>query len=263
MSSRALQISLVSATLATLVLFVYLRRYEQRMSGGDRVPVLVLRTAVERGQLLEDEMLAMREIPVAYLETRAVHATDRAKVVGLPLATALEPAQGLLWTDLALAGRARDLSSLVQPGKRAVTLLVRGAFDGRDHALIRPGDYVDVLVNLSDGTGRGVERRGSRVLLQRILVLAVGAQTVAAPAGRGSAGGNPLTLSLEVQQAQKLSLAVERGSISVVLRNPEDTQILEDPPRVVASMLSDDADALPGDSRAHPSTMPVPIFGAR
>jgi pilus assembly protein CpaB len=236
MDRRALQIALVSATLATLLLVLYLRRYERELSGGERLPVLALRKSLQRGELLTDEALTVREIPVAYLEGRAVHAQDRSRVLGLPVGVALEPAQSLMWSDLAIGGQVRDLSGLIQPGKRAVTVLARGAFDGRDLALIQPGDYVDVLVTLDDGSGR--ERRGSRVLLQRVLVLAVGAQTLSGLPARAQGGGNPLTFSLDIQQAQRLSLAVERGVISVLLRNPEDTLILENPPRVADPTLS-------------------------
>src|SRR5690606_18792896 len=151
MDRRALHIALVCATLATLLLALYLRRYERELSGGEKVLVLALRKSVARGELLSDEALAVREIPMAYLEARAVRAAERSKVLGLPVAVPLEPAHGLLWSDLAIGGQARDLSALVQPGKRAVTVLARGAFDGRDHALIHPGDYVDVLVTLDDG----------------------------------------------------------------------------------------------------------------
>jgi len=260
MDRRALQIALISATLASLLLVLYLRRYERELSGGERVPVLALRKSLQRGELLSEEALAVREIPIAYLEARAVRASERSKVLGLPVGVPLEPAQGLLWSDLAIAGQARDLSSLVQPGKRAVTVLARGAFDGRDLALIHPGDYVDVLVTLDDGDGRRGDRRGSRVLLQRVLVLAVGGQTLAGIEPRPNSGSNPLTLSLEIQQAQKLSLAIERGSISVVLRNSEDALILENPPRVSAAMLS--GDGVPIDLPA-PSTQPVNLGDIR
>ncbi|HTV25980.1 MAG TPA: Flp pilus assembly protein CpaB [Polyangiaceae bacterium] len=259
MDRRALQIALTCATLATLLLVLYLRRYERELSGGERVAVLALRKSLARGELLSDEALAVREIPMAYLEGRAVRATERSKVLGLPVAAPLEPAQGLLWSDLAIAGQTRDLSSLVQPGKRAVTVLARGNFDGRDHALVHPGDYVDVLVTLDDGESRRGDRRGSRVLLQRVLVLAVGEQTVAGVDPNAHSGSKPLTLSLDIQQAQKLSLAIDRGVISVVLRNPEDALILENPPRVSAWMLSGDA---PVEVPA-PSAQPVNLGDIR
>jgi Flp pilus assembly protein CpaB len=92
-----------------------------------------------------------------------------------------------------------------------------------------------------------------------VLVLAVGGQTVAGIESRQNTGSNPLTLSLELQQAQKLSLAIERGSISVVLRNPEDTLILENAPRMGATSLSEGfAIDLPP-----PSTQPVNLGDIR
>jgi pilus assembly protein CpaB len=241
MNRRALYIALGAATLATLLLVLYLRRYEQELSGGERVAVLAVRQSLRRGELLSDDVLTVREIPMAHLEPRAIRAEEKAQVLGLPVGVALEPPQGLFWSDLAIAGQARNLADSLELGKRAVTVLARGAFDGRDLALISPGDYVDVLVTLLDGEGRGMHRRASRVLLQRILVLAVGSQT-APGAAAAMQGSNPLTLSLDLQEAQKLSLAIERGTISVVLRNPEDKQISENPAVVTASMLIDDAE---------------------
>lgn len=243
MNRRALLVAVVMAAVAASCLVLYLQRFEREVSGGDRLPVLVVRKALDRGDLLLMDSLVVREIPIAYVESRAIRASEKSKVLGLPVNAALEPGQSLFWSDLAITSQKRDLSSLVQPGKRGVTVIARGAFDGRDHALIGPGDYVDVLATL-EGIARGaLEGQGSVVLLQRVLVLAVGGQTHAP--SQGSVGGNtpayrskPLTLSLDLQEAQLLSLAIDRGTISVVLRNPDDTRVVENAPHVSAGLLS-------------------------
>ncbi len=235
MNRRALLVALFLAACGTALLVVYLHRYEREMSGGDRVNLLTLVKAVPRGALISDDMLATRAVPVAYVEDRAVKAAERAKVIGLPAATALSPQQGLLWTDLAITTEERDLSSLVQPGKRGVTVHATGFNDAPGSALIRPGDYVDVIVTTVESSDP--REQTSVVPLQRVLVLAVGEETSGASNlelhGRGLERGEKLlTLSLSLQEAQLLALALEKGRLSVAVRNVADPAVQSDVPDV-------------------------------
>ncbi len=92
--------------------------------------------------------------------------------------------------------------------------------------MVRPGDYVDVIAVLPDpNAGFNSDTRAAIVLLQRVLVLASGYETspdaidVAAKDRRPEA---ILTLSLKLEQAQAVAVAMEKGAIQVVLRNPND-----------------------------------------
>lgn len=239
MNRRALSIALFLAACGTALLVVYLRRYEREMSGGEPVRVLTLLQAVERGAVITEPMLATRDVPIAYVEDRAVRAAERAKVLGLEAAASLRPQQSLLWTDLAVATEARDLSALVQPGKRGVTVRASGFEDTPGSALVRPGDYVDVIVTSLESDD--LRQQVSAVLLQRVLVLAVGERTDAPPAdalgpclGRSD---RQLTLSLGLAEAQRLALASEKGRLSVAVRNAADPAVQADVPDVNASTL--------------------------
>lgn len=247
---RALWGSLILAAFGTVLLLVYLRRFELETSGGPPVEVLTLVRAVERGQPLTEDMLATRRVPIAYVEERAVKATERAKVLGLPTVNILGPQHTLFWTDLAITSEERDLSRLVQPGKRAVTVPAAGVNDTRGNSLIRPGDYVDVIVTTVD-QGAKADVAAS-VLLQRVLVLAVGERTSAgldvAPSSRLGRNEKPLTLSLSLSEAQLLALALERGRLSVAVRNVEDPAIQDDIPDIPGSALL--------NPRARPSVPP-------
>lgn len=245
MNRRALSLAVVLALLGAALLALYMRRFEREMSGGEPVEVLMVVKPIERGAVLRDEMLAVRAVPAAYVEDRAVKAGERAKILGLESALALSPQQTLLWTDLAITTEDRDLSALVQPGKRGVTVRAAvGADDMRGNALIRPGDYVDVIATMPPK--QLGEERTSSVLLQRILVLAVGQETQATasldPKQRESAFGardKVLTLSLNLEEAQLLSLALERGRLSVAVRSPDDPWTQNDIPDVKVSALFD------------------------
>lgn len=239
MNRRAFLVASLLAVISVTLILLYMRRFEREMSGGERVELLVTLRPIQRRTVIKDDMLATREVPMAYVETRAIRAKDRAKVIGLPAEVSLEPQQTLMWSDLAISTEQRDLSSLVQPGKRALTVLAGGSSDRDGQTLIRPGDYVDVILTLEDASSA---QKTSVVLLQRILVLAVGTNTDAAGATASSsrrASDRALTLSLNLQEAQLVSLAIQQGDLSVAVRPPDEPTVLEDVPDMKATTLLD------------------------
>jgi len=83
--------------------------------------------------------------------------------------------QTLFWTDLENASlERRDLSSLVTPGYRAV--YVRAMREDQGSALIRPGDYVDVIVTSATSRPAEIPEPPSS-FCKRVLVLANGLYT--------------------------------------------------------------------------------------
>ena len=240
MNKIALLVAFVAAIAGAVLLFLYLRRYEEEVSGGTKITVLVARKQIDPGQVLADgdEMLATRDIPQAYLEDRAIRNSERARVVGLRVAMRVQAGQTLMWTDLAVAtDDRRDLSSLVQNGMRA--LIIRASNDA-SFALIRPGDRVDVISTISEGQAQ--DQKLTRVLLQNVLVLAVGldmGNDTPSARPRNDRSDQAMTLSVNLEQAQLLSLAMEKGRLSVALRNPDDVRISEGLVEMNSGMLLD------------------------
>jgi pilus assembly protein CpaB len=242
----ALVISLVLGIAGIGLLSAYLHRFEVEKSGGAPVSVLVIAEAVKRDAPLAEGALSVREIPAAYVDSRAIRATDKKRILGITAVNALQPGQTLTWTDVAVGGgERRSLSSLVQPGFRAFNLKTRP--DGSTFDLVEPGDRVDLI---STVTGSGGQRTTS-LLLQNVLVLAVGANTGdEAPGPRAARGAEQrrelvLTLSLKVENAQLLALSLDKGPVSIAVRNPDDVRLLEAA-----------ADIVPGAVEA-PSRLPL------
>ncbi len=239
MYRRALLIALASAAVAVALFALYLKRYEQEASGGERVRLLVALRPLERGKPVTDDALGVREVPHAYVEDRSIREADKAKILGLRVGSLVQAQETLLWTDLAVASEdRRDLSALVQPGRRATTLHVRDEGTG---SMVRPGDYVDVIAVIG-ASGSSSDARSASVLLQHVLVLAAGNSTTPEPTidvKAGDARSGQLTLSVTLAEAQLLALAAERGTLSVVLRGPEDGQAVERVPEVTLTSLAD------------------------
>jgi pilus assembly protein CpaB len=262
MNRKAFLVASVLAVISVTLVLLYMRRFERETSGGELIELLVAVKPIKRETVIKEDMLSTREVPVAYVETRAVRARDRAKVIGLPAEVSLEPQQTLMWTDLAINTEHRDLSELVQPGKRALTVLAGGSSDRDGNALIRPGDYVDVILTTVDGASQ----KTSVVLLQRILVLAVGTDTdligmpSAQPAAGRRASDKALTLSLNLQEAQLVALAIQQGDLSVAVRPPDEPTVVEEVPDMKASALLDSRQRTQVQRWAR-STRPVKIEG--
>jgi len=232
MNRRAFIIALIVTVIGVFLLALYQRRFETEASGGEKVKLLIAVKPIERGTVITDDMIATREVPMAYVEDRAIREGERAKIMGLRIGNLVLAQQTLMWTDLASNEEARDLSGLIQPGSRAVT--IRTSRDDSNAALIRPGDYVDVISVMPEGSGGGQnEQLSSVVLMQRVLVLASGLnvspQDPVDPSSGSikfnNADSTLLTLSVTLQEAQVLALAAEKGRLAVILRPPNDQRV--------------------------------------
>ncbi len=224
MNRRALFIALVVGVLGLVLLLLYQRRFELEASGGEKVRLLMAVKRIDRGKPITDDMIAVREIPLAYVDDRAIRESEKNKILGLKVGTSVKEQQLLLWSDVTATDERKDLSSLVLPGYRAVS--IRASRDDSSVSMIRPGDYVDVIGVLGT-SGLSNDAKNAVVLLQRVLVLAAGGETSANPEEKKqgfNSNDSVLTLSLTLTEAQLIALAAERGRLAVVVRHPDDQQ---------------------------------------
>lgn len=121
---------------------------------------------------------------------------------------------------LAPVGTQGGLSAVIAEGKRAITVRVNDVIGVAGFAL--PGNYVDIIVSTrKEGHGRDqAEQNISKIVLERILVLAV-AQEVSRDDTKPRVV-NAVTLEVSPDQAEKLDLARSVGSLSLALRNQID-----------------------------------------
>jgi pilus assembly protein CpaB len=218
LATRPLLIAATLSGIGVFLLVTYLGRLEAEISGGPKQSVLVVLRALSPGEQIKHSDLAEREVPEAYVPTRSVRSSDRQKVTGLRVNTALQAQDQLLWSDVAgLTDQNRNVSTLIQPGMRAYVIQAAG----RAAQLVQPGDRVDVVGTFTQQESS--EHRVSAVLLQNVLVLARGS------AVQGSASTSPegreLALSVSLAQSQILAAASDRGTLSVALRSPEDVNV--------------------------------------
>ena len=155
---------------------------------------------------------------------------DRSRIVNLRLYAPLQAQQTVMWTDIVLANDDKhDVSALVQPGMRAITIRA----EGDASAMVRPGDRVDVIGTFPQPGN--ADNRASVVLLQNILVLGhANSQDNRGGMGRESTN---LALSVSLQNAQILAVASDKGKLSVALRNADDPRLQEGLSDISSSIL--------------------------
>ncbi len=238
MNKAALLAAAVAALIGLGLLWLYMKRFEEEASGGTPVAVVMATQDIPLGTTITQEMVGIRNLPSSYVEERHIQAADAQRIIGVRVSMGVKANESLLWTDLATtAQQRRDLSGLVRNGMRAVT--VRADLTSNFGGLLRPGDRVDALLT----TVRGETRDTVTIpLLQNVLVLAVGADTGAQelPGRREDRERfNEVTVSVTVEQAQILTFAQQAGTLTLILRNPDDIAILEELPETTASDIMD------------------------
>jgi pilus assembly protein CpaB len=136
--------------------------------------------------------------------------------------TSIQRGEAILTSKLAPVGTQGGLSAVIAEGKRAMTVRVNDVVGVAGFAL--PGNYVDVMVSTQQerpGVKNGDEKQQiSKTVLTHVLVLAV-----AQEAGRDDTKPkvvNAVTLELTLEDAEKLDLARNIGTLSLVLRNQID-----------------------------------------
>lgn len=246
MNRKALLAALVAGLIGLGMLVVYLQRYKEEASGGAPIRVVIARQDIALGARLTKGMIGLRDLPETYVEDRHIRATDAQRILGVRVSMGVKAGESIMWTDLATTSEERrDLSGLVQTGKRAIT--IRADATSSFGGLLRPGDRVDVLLTTSASESSPESR--TLPLLQNLLVLACGqdmggARAAVTEGGQRRGDLNQVTVAVTIQQAQLLTYAQERGSLSLALRNPDDIAVLEGLPDTTS------ADILQSERRA-------------
>jgi pilus assembly protein CpaB len=227
--------------------------------------IVVAVADINIGQRLSPEMLKLVEWPPHSVPKGAFD--DPKKLGGRVLKFSILAGEPLSEAKLAPAGTVGGLSALITEGKRAITVRVNDVIGVAGFAL--PGNYVDIIVSTEteargqDGQQR--ERSISKIVLERILVLAV-AQEVNRDETKPKVV-NAVTLEVTPEQAEKLDLARSVGTLSLALRNqvdpgPAETLGATKENLLPAAVVPVRTVAMPGRASRPPARAPRPAPAA-
>lgn len=222
MNKKLAAAALTSGVIGFVSLSIHKKRFEEKMSGGHAVSVLIASKDLKKGDVLLNADTSSRGIPQSYIEHRHIKVSEKDQLEGIVLDSDVLAGETLGWEDLiSKQSNQRDLSDLIVDGKRASVISVSRL--GSMAKLIKPGDRVDVYFTSDDK-----DHSKSLPILQRVLILAVGTEMNREPESEGRKNHfTDVTVSTTPKEAENLVHAGQVGRLSLVLRNAKDTKSVE------------------------------------
>lgn len=224
-NTRALLMIVISVGLG-LAAVLLASRWVMQQTTVASTKVVVASKGIDLGTKLSPDVLQLRDwpagsVPEGSFKDTGVLLKDPKTQDARVLRVTLQQGEPVLESKLAPVGTQGGLSAVISEGKRAITVRVNDVIGVAGFAL--PGNYVDILVNTVDESAKtqGPEKTISKIVLERILVLAI-AQEVSRDESKPKVV-NAVTLEVTPEQAEKIDLARSVGSLSLVLRNQIDT----------------------------------------
>ena len=215
------------------------------------VPVVLAAGPIAYGAKLQAKDLTVVQLPReaapagAYVNVAQVLKVDAG---GAPVAlVAMSAHEAVLPEKLSGAGARPTLAAQISEGMRAYTIGVTDVAGGGGHIL--PGDHVDVVLarKVDSNSQTGAQGRlVSDIVSQNIRVL--GMDLNADPNSTKAAVAHTATLEVTAQDAERLALAAQAGTLSLALRRAGSVEL--QPVRAVGA--ADLGPSGPAEPRAIP-----------
>ena len=220
MKKPLLGLALVTGLLAAYTMWMFGRSLERKYNPGPLVKVVVAKEVLTAQTVLKREHLEIKRVPRNYMHPSTVLAQELTDILKRSLLHAMEVNQPILWSDL--LGNSDEkprLGDFLNDSERALTIKVDAVSSAGGN--LSPNDHVDVLATMTHPKSSEVVTVS---LLQNVTVLAVGQKL--GDYGQSSDSQSHFstaTLLLHTaEEAQLLTFARHKGSLSLVVRDPQD-----------------------------------------
>jgi pilus assembly protein CpaB len=181
-------------------------------------PVIVAATDLELGAELRPEDVKVIEWPTAAVPVGAIG--DPKEVIGRGLVMPVIQSEPILPLKLASKEAGAGLPPVIPPGLRAVSVRVNEVIGVAGYVV--PGTRVDVLTTINPSTGGPQQgQMTSKVVLTDVQVLAAGTKIETTEKDKPMPV-SVVTLLVNPDEAERLTLASTEGKIQLALRNPLD-----------------------------------------
>ena len=186
----------------------------------ETVPRVVAAYDLPEGTKIDAIHVAVREIPKEWAVSGSVLPDEFIQIEGQVVTASLKKGDQLLWANTAQL-KNKPFSDKINPGRRAVTIPVDTI--NSVSGMLVPGDLIDLYVSF--------EYRRKQItapLLQGVLVMATGQQSRPGQDAKDKASRySTVTLDTAPEEAAKLVAARQAGTITALLRNPEDDKVTQ------------------------------------
>ena len=230
-----LLIAVMSGLLAGAAVMKYVREQKQAMAAGANVPmrtVVIAQKEIPTGEAVQPDQISVVGC-VADLAPEGTFSSP-SSVVGRIVKTTIYPHEMVLKERLVEPGSPGGLPALIPEGQRAVTLRVDDTISVA--GFIQPGHYVDIVTTID--LNKEQKETVSKVILQNIQVIATGQEVERKEEAKPKVVPT-VTVLVTLEQAERLILAVNAGTVRLVLRSQSDHQQEETRGARLSSLISD------------------------
>ncbi len=193
----------------------------------ETVEVLVAKTNLNRGQVVESQDIGWQTWPKAAANATFIKKSDRPDAikdfVGAIVRVAMVAGDPIRGPNVVMAKGSGFMAAILPKGMRAVAVDISAVTSAG--GFILPDDRVDVVLTRRDRAAEkstGVEKFVSDTIFHNVRVLAVD-QSIDTKGDAKVALGHTATLELTELQAETLELSHQLGTISLTLRSIRDS----------------------------------------
>jgi pilus assembly protein CpaB len=201
--------ALIVAAIATFGAY----RYLQANSAPSKLvtkQVVVASVDIPEGVAIDRNQVSLASWPAPTVPAGAYTSVD--SVVGRVTRVNVFTGEAVVPGRLAPAGTGPGLELKIPPGQRAMAVRINDV--AGISGLIQPNSRVDVMVTIADvNTGKQV----AKLFMENMRVLSVGTEIQRDAAGRPNTA-TTATLAVTPEEAERLAIAMNTGSIQLVLR---------------------------------------------
>ena len=201
--------ALAVAIIATFGAYRYLAANSGPLKVETR-PVVVASRDIPEGSAIDRTALVLAAWPLQAIPAGAFASLD--SVVGRVTRISVFSGEPIVPGRLAPPGSGPGLELKIPPGQRAMAVRINDV--AGISGLLQPNSRVDVLVTLSDQvTGKQV----AKLFMENMRVLSVGTEIQRDASGKAT-NATTVTLGVTPDEAERLAIAMNTGSIQLVLR---------------------------------------------
>lgn len=211
-------IAFIFGLLAAGGFYCYIQQIKAHYSPKDLVQVVQASRDIAKDTVIDVNAIQVETLPAQYVHPDAVR--DKSSVVGKVATSNISSGEQILRQKLLSSGdMQKRLAYNIPANKRAVSVAIDNVSGVSGH--IQVGDRVDVAATMDVPLGDAVDKNIETctvLTLQNIEVLAVGENSLGDAGKKAQVESKTITLAVSVDEAQRLIMASERGTIRFLLR---------------------------------------------
>jgi pilus assembly protein CpaB len=173
-------------------------------------PVVVASRDIPEGSAIDRIALTTKSWPVETAPVGAFTSID--SVAGRVARVAIFNGEAIVPGRLAPTGTGPGLEVKIPPGQRAMAVRINDV--AGISGLLQPNSRVDVLVTLRDDNS---DRQVAKLFMSNMLVLSVGTEVQRDSQGK-PINATTVTLAVTPEEAERLAIAMNAGTLQLVLR---------------------------------------------